>query len=230
MTERWEQRLGELQVEAPPDMWRRVQQGPRWQSRFGPPPRRQRVLAIVVALAVFAAAAVLVWNVFAPGAGRPASTAGWETYRDPAGWTMRYPSTWVVHPFRHVCMADFNGAMVTNVSGAFHSTETATGCYWPPNMALLPPDGVVVEFDLMEGGPAPGPLWGPSPPPDTSFPLSLDAVQPAPTPGTDVRWYTQHVQVGGNPHYTLNVWIGPGATEQARETASAIVASITFAA
>jgi len=193
------------------------------------PPRR-RGLTITFAFAVFAAAAVLVWNVFAPGTAQVGSPAGWQTYPDPAGWSMRYPGAWHMTTFRDVCMAGFSGAMVSNVPDAYHSTVTADGCYWPPNMASLPSDGVVVEFDLMQGGPATGPLSGPSIPPDTSFPLSLDALQPAPTPGTDVGWYTQRVQVGGDPHYTLNVWIGAGATERAREIANSIVASIAFAA
>jgi hypothetical protein len=202
----------------------RMQDPAQRQFDRGPRPRHRGVI-VAVAFALFAAASVLVWSVFAPGTG-PGSVAGWSRYQDPNGWSMRYPSSWHLTTFRRVCLADFNGAMVSNVPGVYHSTQSPQSCYWPPNMASLPPDGVVVEFDLMEGGPVSGTTRST---PDTPFPLSLPALQPAPTPGTTVRWYTQRVQVDGNPRYTLNVWIGPEATEPARETANRIVASISFA-
>ncbi len=211
----------------PPEMWAQIEGRVPGAAPSRPPSPLRRSLTAAVALLVFAAAALLVWAAFASSRSSPTSSAGWSSYRDPAGWTMRYPTSWDLSTFRGVCMADFNGAMVSNVPDAYHSTESATGCYWPPNMASLPPDGVVVEFDLMQGGPATGMAVTT---PDTSFPLSLAALQPAPTPGSTVRWYTQPVQVNGNPRYRLDVWIGPAATEQARETASTIVASISFAA
>jgi hypothetical protein len=125
---------------------------------------------------------------------------------------MGYPRTWHLTRFRGVCKVGFSGAMVSNVSGAYHSPVSPNGCYWPPDMASLPSDGVVVEFDLMKGGL--GPVTSLAP--DTTFPLSLASLQAAPTPGTDVRWFHQPVQLKGNPRYQLNVWIGAGATQQDR--------------
>jgi hypothetical protein len=65
MTERWQAELTKLRhAQLPADLWDRVGEGPRLEP-LGPPPR-SRVAAGVVAFAVFAVAAVLVWRVFAP--------------------------------------------------------------------------------------------------------------------------------------------------------------------
>jgi hypothetical protein len=65
MTERWQAELTKLRdAQLPTDLWDRVGEGPRLEP-LGPPPR-SRVAAGVVAIAVFAVAAVLVWRVFAP--------------------------------------------------------------------------------------------------------------------------------------------------------------------
>jgi hypothetical protein len=65
MTERWRSELTKLRGgELPPDLWGRIGDGPRLEA-LGPTPR-SRVAAAVTALAVFAAAAVLLWRVFAP--------------------------------------------------------------------------------------------------------------------------------------------------------------------
>lgn len=101
MTERWEQRLRDLQVDTPPDMWRRVQEGPRNEPSNGLPPGRQRAAAAAVALAVFVGAAVFAWQAFRPatttiGSSSPTPPPGMSVYTDPLGWTAFYPSDWSV--------------------------------------------------------------------------------------------------------------------------------------
>jgi len=147
------------------------------------------------------------------------------TYTDALGWSMRYPSDWHLTEFEMVCMAGFTGALVANVPDAYHSPVSENGCYWPPRMNLLPPIGVVVEFDLMEGGP--GTIGTPTTP-DTTFPLSFDDLRVEPTPGPGPVLYSERVQVNGNARYHLNVWIGPEASAQDQEIARQIVSSITF--
>jgi len=70
MTERWERELSKLRAEEPPgEVWERVRRGP---SGDAPPPRRERLVAGVVALAVFAAAGGFAWNALRPaGTGQP---------------------------------------------------------------------------------------------------------------------------------------------------------------
>lgn len=97
MTERWEQRLRDLHVEAPPEMWRRVQEGSRNQPPLGQPPRRVRLVAAVVALAVFAGAGVFAWRAFGPtspavSSAIPTPSSGLRVYTDPFGWTASYPA------------------------------------------------------------------------------------------------------------------------------------------
>jgi hypothetical protein len=101
MTERWEQQLRDLHVQAPLEMWRRVQEGPRREPPVGPPPRRERVVAAVVALAVFAAVGAFAWRAFNPrstalGSATPTPSSGQRVYTDPLGWTATYPSDWRV--------------------------------------------------------------------------------------------------------------------------------------
>ncbi len=146
------------------------------------------------------------------------------TYTDPLGWSMRYPEGWHVTEFDDVCHASFTGALVANVPDAYHSPVTENGCYWPPHMNLLPPNGVVVEFDLMKGGPG----TATSGSPDTTFPLSFDDLQVQPTPGPGPVMYTEGVQVNGIDRYQLNVWIGSEASAQDQVIARQIVSSITF--
>jgi len=101
MTERWEQRLRDLHVETPSDMWWRIQEGPRNEPPIGRPPPRQRVAAAAVAVAVFVGAAVFAWQAFRPdattvGASSPTPPPGMSVYTDPLGWTAFYPSDWSV--------------------------------------------------------------------------------------------------------------------------------------
>jgi hypothetical protein len=81
MAERWQTELRKLHgAELPTDLWARAGEG----SRLEPlgPPRRSRVAAAVVALAVFALGAVLVWRVFAP-AGTGRTLAGPDVFQVP---------------------------------------------------------------------------------------------------------------------------------------------------
>jgi hypothetical protein len=82
MTERWQSELVKLRrAELGMDLWDRIAEGPRLEAP--PPGTRSRSLAAVVALAVFVAAAVLVWDVFRPFESEPATLGGSDVVRVP---------------------------------------------------------------------------------------------------------------------------------------------------
>jgi hypothetical protein len=75
MTDRWERRLRDLRVAAPPGLWDRVQEGPKGPPS-NPPRRGQRLVAATVAILVFAAAAAFGLRAFHGGTpvGGPATS------------------------------------------------------------------------------------------------------------------------------------------------------------
>lgn len=65
MTERWQREVAKLhRAELPADLWERIAEGPRLQPL--PPPGPSRVIVATTALALFLAAAALLWIVFTP--------------------------------------------------------------------------------------------------------------------------------------------------------------------
>ncbi len=75
MTERWQAELTKLRrAQLPTELWDRVGEGPHLEP-LGPP-RRSRVAAAVVALGVFALAALLVWRLLPAGETTVRSLAG----------------------------------------------------------------------------------------------------------------------------------------------------------
>jgi hypothetical protein len=65
--DRWEQRLRDLRVSAPQDLWSRVEEGPKGPPPANPPRRGQRLVAASVAILVFAAAGAFGWHAFRGG-------------------------------------------------------------------------------------------------------------------------------------------------------------------
>ncbi len=65
MTERWQREMAKLhRAELPADLWERIMEGPRLQPL--PPRDPSRVIVVATALALFLAAAALLWVVFTP--------------------------------------------------------------------------------------------------------------------------------------------------------------------
>jgi hypothetical protein len=82
MSERWQSQLAKLRrAELGTDLWDRVLEGPRHEAVK--PRTASRSLAAAVAIVVFAAAAVLLWEVFRPFAERPVTLAGSDVVRVP---------------------------------------------------------------------------------------------------------------------------------------------------
>lgn len=82
MPERWQSELAKLRrADFGGDLWDRVVDGPRLEPVGSP--TRSRPLAAAVALALFAAAGVMVWNVFRPLEPPPPTLAGSDIVRVP---------------------------------------------------------------------------------------------------------------------------------------------------
>jgi hypothetical protein len=82
MSERWQNELAKLRgVNFGDDLWDRVVAGPRLEPAHSP--SRSRFLAAAVALAVFALAGVMLWDVFRPLGDEPPTLAGSDVVRVP---------------------------------------------------------------------------------------------------------------------------------------------------
>jgi hypothetical protein len=171
MTERWERQLRDLHVEAPPNMWRRVQEGPKGEPPMGLPPRRQRVVAAVVALVVFIGAGVFAWNALRPTgvpAGSPTSTEtpppGMSVYTDPSGWIAFYPSDWTVTPIPRTSDGLGAGVLISNVAQSEQATASNA-------VVLTVTHSVDAVADVSAGS--------------SSFPLSINDFKTEPGSGSD---------------------------------------------
>jgi hypothetical protein len=77
MPERWQEELKKLRKVGPGDAtWSRIEQGPSTDSGRGLPPPRQRVVAGVVAFAVFLAAGAFAWQILRPTTPSPLGETG----------------------------------------------------------------------------------------------------------------------------------------------------------
>ena len=146
------------------------------------------------------------------------------------GWEVRHPSSWRFQNFTDSCRISRQGALFSNVEHDFATPDLEGNCTTAWDMRGLPDDLVVIEVSHWTGGPT----FLPSDEPDRpGFPLSLDDARPstsqheaaygAPQPslGIAVRWH-------GDDRYLVKVWLGPEASEEDREVAGRVVASISL--
>ena len=142
-----------------------------------------------------------------------------ETYEDPVGWSISYPSGWTLDRFdENNTRVGFTGIAISNF-GADGGVED------PSFLRDFPEDGVVMEVFSREGGPPPtGSL------PDDHFPLSFpdlerDQSSVSPVPGVATH---QEGFVGNSFPYSIAVWIGQAASTADRDALQSIVSSIAF--
>jgi hypothetical protein len=188
--------------------------------------RGARTTAMVAAVAVFIGA-VGYGALRARDASTPAlDPSMWNVYPSPEGWTARYPDGWYVREFSGpVGHISLSGAFFSNVAYDFHHPDLGPNevtSAW--DLSSFPRDGVAVEFERFEGGPASIQLG-----PDTPFPLSLadtSAVHNSSTP----EWGGQRIIaiVHDGSSYTLNVWFGPDASQKDRDIARLLVSTVDF--
>lgn len=166
-----------------PDLWGRFQgldevpipdlrkdiedREPRSPFVLDAPSTRRRVIAGLVAFALFAAAGIFTWRAFAPGSrnGQVSTTSG--IYRDPAGWNIHVPRGWQVLPFDVSDSSDgslrFQGVQLSNVE--LPTPAVVPGTPPQPSGSVLPKNGVAVIVARTSGSPGGD---------EVPLPLSLD--------------------------------------------------------
>jgi hypothetical protein len=187
--------------------------------------RSARWTAIGTALAVFVGA--VAWGAVTVGHGgvEPINVASWSEYRDPQGWSARYPRSWYVQAFSTpVGLIDLEGAFFSNVVYDFHHPHLGPGeatSNW--DLAGLPRHAVAIDFQLVSGE-----LLTPTGR-NSNFPISLDNARPNAASSRPPDGESLWLPVTWNSHrYQMWVFLGPDVSHRDRTMASLIVRSITF--
>ncbi len=180
-------------------------------------PARRRVLAAVLALAVFAAAGVLAWQAFTPGS--PTGETASPAYHDPAGWSVRAPQGWHVVPFDVADPAStvrFVGVQISNVE--LGSPVAVAGSAPHPERAGFPKDGVALVLARTSGLPATD---------EVPLPLSLDAFTRGGATAAEPTMDTASFAAGGWT-FVATVTTGPNAHDVAIRAVGRAVTSFRF--
>lgn len=194
--------------------------------------RRRLTVVSVVVIAVAAGAALAIPRLRPSPPVLVPAPRGWATYHDPQfGWSMSYPASWHLQSFDEQSRISFRGALVSNLDHAFRHPAIKDGYTTAWDMRGLPSDLVVVQFQHAVDGPA-----RPTPaPPDSTFPLSLDAAPMKGPPGRAAGdeygappSLALPVTVRGDAAYSVVAWIAPDAPEGDKDLARRVVASIAF--
>lgn len=189
--------------------------------------RQRRFTALAAGLAAIIASSVLaVPRIRTEGSGLvPADPAvTWRTYHHADGWSIDYPASWRLQPFRHESRISHIGAAASNVKTPLQEAPCVPSQGCPKGWSLhgLPDDLVIVQFSRAEGGPAMYLPWKSGP--DSPVPLRLEGVARSTDSIGRVRMGKSVVLTG--TLYAVNVWLGPGASASDRTIADRIVASI----
>jgi hypothetical protein len=220
MADLWERFRGLDEVRVP-DLRDEIEiREPRAALMPGAPPTRRRVIAGIVAFAVFAAAGIFTWRAFAPGSGRDVGSAS-GVYRDPAGWNIHVPRGWKVLPFDISDPSDhslrFQGVQLSNVE--LPTPVVIDGTSPQPSGSVLPKNGVAVIFARTPGSPGGD---------EVPLPLSLDAFTAGSAPAGAPVLETAYFAAGGRT-FVSTVKIGARAYDDATlRTVGQTVASFRF--
>ncbi len=192
--------------------------------------RRARLAAAVGVIAV----ALIAW--FASQQGTAAATLAGTAggYRDPAGWSLRYPGGMSIESSTNgPGMVTFYEVTVANFRqmDAIRSGRTADGAYVQTDAPLdsagrYPADGVAFRMESIDGGP--GQLGDA---PDARFPITPATFVRDPGP-VDVshgvpRSESRQVLADGQ-QWTATVWAGSQATPRSRLLLARVIASLRF--
>ena len=217
-------RLRGLDAAQAPDLWTDAQQRtPREQLELPTPDRRgaSRIGAGVVAIAVFIAASLFVWQAFRPGDG-DVSAPG-SAYTDPSfGWSVTPPPSLTLRSFGDPNLDERGGA--SGVAVANFSTDAVPSGDGLKPLQQFPADGVL--FMLWQNSVA---QMGVNTSDDTPLPLSLAAYRGIkPYVGGDEPTPLYRPLVEGGGTFVSVVWIGPQASDTDRRAIEQTVASVTF--
>jgi hypothetical protein len=222
-------RLRALDAVEAPEQWSEIEG-----RRPGSPVRVDhgpggRVATVVVALAVATAGTFFAVDRFTPRRDEPVASLDVDTWRTvdiaTLGVSFRYPPQWHVQHFDElVGRAGFTGAVVSNVRDTFRHPDLGSNEHtsaW--DLRGLPSDSVVISIERVTA------IAMKTDEADSMLPLLLEEAsvqnsRPRYAPeGWERRWLPF---VLGGSHDTLQIGIGPEATDHDREVARLIVASI----
>lgn len=217
-------RLRQIEANRAPDLWEEIVSRHPGTPQAGTP--RERLIAALVATVVAVAAIGFLVNAFDSfGSDRSATTGQGEWVKgeiESLGASFQYPSTWHLQPFDEpVGDAAFTGAVVSNASEDLHHPDLGgDGATSTWDLSELRPDGVVVSIEDLAAL-----LMTTSP--DSQFPLALaDAEQLGRTRHSgDAEGLWLPFWLNGR-HLGARVYFGPEASEDDRQVAADIVASI----
>jgi hypothetical protein len=185
-----------------------VQEGPRGEPPPERTPRRERVAAAVVALAVFIGASLFAWNALGPTrapagstSSKPTPPPGMSVYADPSGWTAFYPSHWTSTLIPLTSDGLGKGVSITNVPTSDQPTALNA-------VILTITHSVDAVPDISAGS--------------SSFPLSVNDFKPAPgtSNNTDLEFKVNGVA------YLARVSFGPTASDADVAAMADVIASI----
>jgi hypothetical protein len=224
MSQRWQRELHRLmELEPDPEALRRTALGERrpFGAIAGPPRRGGRLLAGIVAFAIFLAASSLIWI----GRGDGTPTPGEETYRDATfRWSIAYPSSLRLEPITtDRGRFELDGIVLTNFVPA--RTDDGSGVPAMGWLRSFPDDGVALQFWHLES-------LGDDPPlADDPVPMSLGSLTPTDryVGGSEPRPRYAWFHANGTS-FNVAVWLGPSASEDDRAAIEDALSSIRFAA
>ncbi len=189
---------------------------------------RHRIGSGLVALVVAGIGIALAVSALGGSTAVPAN--GQQTYRDPQfNWTIDYPDGWRFANFHQSSRYSALGIRIANFDvpgGNAADSGPSTGV---PNMSFVkefPADGILVQMWQLFGEPLIPDIPNK---PDSAFPVTIADLHERNSyvGGSEPRpLYGSFIANGWT--YSVAVWIGPEATEQDRQAASAIVGSWQF--
>ena len=140
-------------------------------------------------------------------------------YTDPMGWSVSYPTEWIVSPLDIQDKVGTQGVVIASGPNGVASPNAATPAPVGPDLASAPSDLVVLGIRTTSGGPPVEPPVGD----DTPIPLSATDLKVAPGTCTVCPAF-MHVQING-VGYELVLWEGRDASEADITAARAIIES-----
>lgn len=204
------------EVTAAPDAWARIERGIRARRR-----RRAATGALLVVLAAGVGTMAGTRLSGEPPGFVQTDVEESATYSDPLGWSWRYPRAWDDQVIDQQDRVTQHVVRVANVDLGPDRTLNPQEAFYPERLTPSPA-GVIIEMLYQVGGPPPIP----NDVPDTTFPLSLESAEPQRRVDTGRPWRSIPIWIDGTVVFTVNIWMGPEASDADIQAARDVVASI----
>jgi hypothetical protein len=156
------------------------------------------------------------------GIGRGDVPDGWTSIVEPTlGWTMSFPEDWRAASVSDQCRIGEASTIVASVGGPPPYRDRANGCTTERDWNDVPAAAVLIGLTYRPERFPSDPGTSVAPVPDTPFPLIVppaEAFQPQ-DGGSFLSVVTQRVVVGGDAGYSVTVWFGTDASDEAKADA-----------